>query len=73
MKHKGAEYAIRFKDDHWEWEVYDKPRAGGEPVMWGTVGTNKLPASDDDWRDIAVEAACNAVEMLLRRKIAAAT
>ena len=52
-EHRGVEYAIRWKDYGWEWEVFAHP---GDPrsLVHGTVVSRSQNLADDEWRQIAV-------------------
>jgi hypothetical protein len=68
-KYRGVEYAIRPKGG-WEWEVFARSPAVG--VVSGTLTSNSQNLVDDAWRQLAVDAARAAIELLIKRGIVSA-
>lgn len=68
-EHRGVEYAIRWKDYGWEWEVFAHP---GDPrsLVHGTVVSRSQNLADDEWRQIAVAGVEATVDVLVKKRIA---
>lgn len=71
-KYRRVEYAIRAKDG-WEWEVLSKPGPSGLGLVRGTVTSTCENLADEEWRQLALDAAHAAIDLLIKKKVVAAS
>jgi len=68
--YKSVEYSVRWKKDSgWEWEVYAK-HGGAAGIIQGHVTSHRIEDfQSDTWRELAVNSAHAAIDLMLSQNL----